>query len=109
MFGLTQRNLGQYFALDARTGKLLWTSDGRQATNIAMLRAGNVLFSLEVDGELVVMRTSRTGFEPLHRYQVAEAETWTQPGHLRQPDLRQGRVDPHALDAELTQTLTQAG
>ena len=79
MFGLTQRNLGQYFALDARTGKLLWTSDGRQAANIAMLRAGNVLFSLEVDGELVVMRTSRTGFEPLHRYQVAEAETWTQP------------------------------
>ena len=38
-----------------------------------------VLFSLEVEGELVVMRASRTGFEPLRRYQVAEAETWTQP------------------------------
>lgn len=79
MFGLTQRNLGQYFALDARTGKLLWTSDGRQAANIAMLRAGDVLFSLEVEGELVVMRASRTGFEPLRRYQVAEDDTWTQP------------------------------
>ena len=79
MFGLTQRNLGQYFALDARTGELLWTSEGRQAANIAMLRAGDVLFSLEVEGELVVMRASRTGFEPLRRYQVAEAETWTQP------------------------------
>ena len=52
MFGLTQRNLGQYFALDARTGKLLWTSDGRQATNIAMLRAGNVLFSSRLTASL---------------------------------------------------------
>jgi outer membrane protein assembly factor BamB len=79
MFGLTQRNLGQYFALDVRTGKLLWTSDGRQAANVAMLRAGDVLFSLEAEGELVVMRASQTGFEPLRRYQVAEADTWTQP------------------------------
>jgi len=79
MFGLTSRNLGQYFAVDAGTGKMLWASEGRQAVNVAMARAGDVLFSLEQDGELVVLRASRTGFEPLRRYKVAEAETWTQP------------------------------
>ncbi len=79
LFGLTSRNMGQYFALDVTTGKTLWTSDGRQANNIAILRAGNVLFSLENDGELVVLRASQTAFEPLRRYKVAEADTWAQP------------------------------
>ena len=79
MFGLTSRNLGQYYAVEAETGQVLWTSDGRQAGNVAMARAGDVLFSLEDDGELVVLRASQTTFEPLRRYQVAEADTWTQP------------------------------
>ena len=79
MFGLSNRNMGQYYAADAKTGKTLWTSEGRQATNVAMARAGSVLFSLENDGELVVLRASPTAFELLRRYKVAEAETWAQP------------------------------
>ena len=79
MFGLTNRNMGQYFAFDLKAGKTLWASEGRQANNVAMLRAGNVLFSLENDGELVVLRANPTAFEPLRRYKVAEAETWAQP------------------------------
>ena len=79
MFGLTSRNMGQYFAFDVKTGKTLWTSDGRQAGNIALARAGSVLFSLENDGELVVLSTNRTAFQLLRRYKVADAETWAQP------------------------------
>ena len=79
MFGLTSRNLGQYYAVEARTGTVLWTSEGRQASNAAIERAGDVLFSLEDDGELVVLRASETGFEPLRRYKVAEADTWAHP------------------------------
>jgi outer membrane protein assembly factor BamB len=79
LFGITSRNMGQYFAADARTGKTLWTSEGRQANNIALARAGNILFSLENDGELLIFRNSRAGFEPVKRYTVADTETWTQP------------------------------
>jgi outer membrane protein assembly factor BamB len=82
LFGLTSRNMGQYFALDAKTGKTLWTSEGRQAANVALARAGNVLIGLENDGELVVFRASRTGFELIRRYRVAGEEmfsTWAQP------------------------------
>ena len=78
MFGLTSRNSGQYYAVEAGTGQVLWTSEGRQARNVAMARAGDVLFSLEDDGELVILRASQSGFEPLRRYTVAEDETWTQ-------------------------------
>jgi outer membrane protein assembly factor BamB len=79
LFGLTNRNSGQYFSVDARTGKTLWTSAARQAGNAAIVRAGDVVFSLQDDGQLVVFRGGPTAFEPVHRYTVAESETWTQP------------------------------
>ena len=79
MFGLSHLNRGQYFALDLETGDTLWTSPPRQAENAALLRAGNAVLSLENDGELVVLRASREGFEELRRYQVADSATWAAP------------------------------
>lgn len=61
------------------TGQVLWKSDPRQAENAAILRAGDTIFSLENDGELVVVRNSRTGFEVIQRYEVATSATRTQP------------------------------
>jgi outer membrane protein assembly factor BamB len=79
LFGLSTKNSGQYFSVDAKTGKTLWTSEPRQAGNAAIVRAGDVVLSLQDDGQLVVFRSSSTAFEPVHRYMVAESETWTQP------------------------------
>jgi outer membrane protein assembly factor BamB len=79
LYGLSHLNSGQYFALDLATGKVLWTSDPRQAENAAIVRAGNTLFSLEQDSELVVMKANRAGFNVVRRYQVADSETWAQP------------------------------
>jgi outer membrane protein assembly factor BamB len=79
LYGLSGRNAGQYYAMDARTGKTLWTSDGRQAAHASMARAGDLLFSLESDGELVVARNSQTAFELVRRYKVSPNETWAQP------------------------------
>lgn len=79
LFGLSTRNSGQYFGIDARSGTTLWMSEPRQAANAAILRATNLLFSLEDDGELVVVRSSRTAFEPVRRYKLSEGATWTVP------------------------------
>jgi outer membrane protein assembly factor BamB len=79
LIGLANRNMGQYFSVDAKTGKALWVSEGRQAGNAALARAGNLIFSLEDDGELLVFPTGQTTFAPLRRYKVAETATWTQP------------------------------
>lgn len=79
LFGLAARNAGQYYAIDAKSGKTLWTSEGRQAAHASIARAGNIWFSLESDGELIVARTSQVAFEPLKRYKVADTETWAQP------------------------------
>jgi outer membrane protein assembly factor BamB len=79
LVGFSQRRSGQFFALDARSGKTLWTSDARQGTNAAIVSAGNVWFALEDDGELVVSRSDARVFEPMRRYAVATSATWAQP------------------------------
>jgi outer membrane protein assembly factor BamB len=79
LFGLSHRARGQYFALDAKTGKTLWLGPPRQATNTAVVRAGELLVLLNDDGELIVARSSRSGFDPLKRYTVATSATWAQP------------------------------
>lgn len=79
LVSLSTRNMGQYFAIDAKTGKTLWTSDPRQAAQAALQTAGDLLFSLEDDGELVISRITPTAAEPVRRYDLSEAETWTQP------------------------------
>lgn len=78
-YGLSHLNSGQYFALDLDSGDVLWTSDPRQAENAAFVRSGNTIFSLEDDAEMVVLKASRTAFEPVRRYEVATSPTWAQP------------------------------
>jgi outer membrane protein assembly factor BamB len=79
LLGLTHRNRGQYVLLDVKTGKTLWTGMPRQAENASIVRAGNVVFSLEEDADLIVGRVSRSGFQELKRYRVADAATWSAP------------------------------
>jgi outer membrane protein assembly factor BamB len=79
LYGLSTRDRGQYFAIDVKTGKVLWLGPPRQATNTAVVKAGDLLFLLNDNAELIVARASPTAFEPLKRYTVAESATWAQP------------------------------
>jgi len=79
LFGLSERNSGQYALLDTTSGDTIWTGAGRQAESAALVRAGQTVFSLEVDGELVVGEVTATGFEEISRYEVADSPTWAQP------------------------------
>lgn len=81
LVGMANRNSGQYFAVDATTGKTLWTSEGRQAGHAAVARSGETIFSLEDDGELVVFRNSKTAFEVVKRYKVSDTATWPQASY----------------------------
>jgi outer membrane protein assembly factor BamB len=79
LIGLSHKNSGQFFALDAKTGKTVWTSAPRQATNAAISRAGDLLFVLKEDAELIVARSGPKGFDDVHTYTVADSATWAQP------------------------------
>ena len=76
---LSHKNSGQFFALDARTGKTVWKSAPRQATNAAISRAGDLLFILKEDAELLIARSGAAGLETVKTYAVADSATWSAP------------------------------
>ena len=79
LFGLSTRSSGQFFATDTDSGKTLWFGPPRQAANTALVKAGQLLFYLNDDAQLIVAPSSRARFEPLKRYAVADSATWAQP------------------------------
>lgn len=79
LFGMSHLRSGQFFAVDAASGATLWRTEGREATNSAVALAGDLLFLLNNDGDLVVARTSRAGFSQVARYEVSTSATWAQP------------------------------
>jgi outer membrane protein assembly factor BamB len=79
LYGLSTKQRGQFYAIDAKTGQVLWLGEPRQADNTALVKAGRLLFLLNDDAELIVARANRKAFEPVVRYMVADSPTWAQP------------------------------
>lgn len=79
LYGLSQRASGQFFALDARDGKVLWLGPPRETGAAAIAKAGELLFLLNDDAELIVARASGKGLVPVKRYSVGTGATWAQP------------------------------
>lgn len=79
LFGMSHKNKGQFFCLDAATGKTLWTGDPRQGENAAMLIAGDTIFSLTNDADLIVTTVAAKGATVVKKYKVATSATWAHP------------------------------
>ena len=79
LYGLSTKQRGQFFAIDAKTGNVLWLGPPREADNTAVVTSGRLIFLLNDDAELIVAGASRRAFEPIVRYTVADSATWAQP------------------------------
>ncbi len=79
LFGMSRREKGQYFCVELQTGKTLWKTAGRQGESAVVMMGSNELFVQTVDGELLVAKKSRGGFDLVKRYQVADSATWSHP------------------------------
>ena len=79
IYGLSTKNRGQFFALDAASGKTLWLTRGREAENAAIVRAGEFLLMTTTNSELVVARANPARFEEVKRYPVADSAMWAHP------------------------------
>ena len=79
LYGLSTKQRGQFYAVDAKTGQVLWLGTPREADNTALVKAGQLLFLLNDDAELIVARSNRKAFDPIARYVVADSATWAQP------------------------------
>ena len=81
LFGLSNKNRGQFFAIDTRTGKTLWTTKGREADNASIVRAGDYLLLSTTNSELIVARASAAQYEEVKRYAIANSAMWAHPAY----------------------------
>lgn len=79
IYGFSSRNKGQYFCLDVKSGKVLWTSPGRGGETAGLLAAGGALLALNTDGELLVLERKPAAFRQIASYKVADSAVWSQP------------------------------
>jgi outer membrane protein assembly factor BamB len=79
LFGLTNRSRGQFFCLDPRTGKTMWTTKGREGENAAFVAAGALVMAMTTEGELVIGSNSAKAFDVIKRYTIAESPVWAHP------------------------------
>jgi outer membrane protein assembly factor BamB len=79
IYGLSHRKKGQYFCVDAASGKTLWLSEGRMAENAAILAGGGALFLLDTEGTLTIAAADPGAFKVLRRWTVAPSATWAHP------------------------------
>lgn len=79
LYGLSARKKGQFFALDAATGKTVWQGPGRMGENAAVVNLGGTLLALTNDAVLYVLPAGATSFAPSAQYTVATSQTWAHP------------------------------
>ncbi|MDJ0838386.1 MAG: PQQ-like beta-propeller repeat protein [Acidobacteriota bacterium] len=79
LFGLSHKNKGQYFCLNAETGKLIWQSEGRRTTSAQPILAGAFVLFLDTEGKLLVLDKNADRYQPVATFKLAERATWAYP------------------------------
>jgi outer membrane protein assembly factor BamB len=80
VYGMTARQKGQFYAVDAETGKTVWQSPGRMGENAAILNLGDkVILFLTNEAKLIVQASDGKTYSPVAEYTVASSPTWAHP------------------------------
>jgi outer membrane protein assembly factor BamB len=80
VYGMTARQKGQFFAVDADTGKIIWQSPGRMGENAVVLNlGGKVILFLTNEAKLFVQAVDGKTYSPVAEYTVASSPTWAHP------------------------------
>ena len=77
--GMSHRKQGQFFAIDAKSGAILWTSAGKIAENAALVGNRETIVILKDDGELQVVPSQAKEFKVIKTYNVSRTSTWAHP------------------------------
>ncbi|HSZ55508.1 MAG TPA: PQQ-binding-like beta-propeller repeat protein [Tepidisphaeraceae bacterium] len=77
LYGLSSK--GNFFCMDARSGKVLWTDTAKHQNFCAIVDAGAVLFALPPDGQLTVIKPDDQTFEAAAKYKVSDNPTYAHP------------------------------
>jgi outer membrane protein assembly factor BamB len=80
LLGFSILKKGQFFALDADTGKTIWQGPGRMGESASILNAGGSAFlALTNEANLIVLPVNAKEYAPTMQYTVANTPTWAHP------------------------------
>lgn len=79
LYGLSDKRKGSFFALDPKTGRVHWQTEGREGANAALLLTPrHIVYLLDTAG-LVVARRDATKFSLEKKYDLPVGATWATP------------------------------
>ena len=79
IYGHSSKKKGQFFAVDAKTGAVRWTTEGREGEHASLLLTPQNVIFLTNGADLIVAKRDTPAFAVEHRYEVAEASTFATP------------------------------
>ena len=81
LYGLSAKRRGHYVALDAKTGAVKWTTEGREGEHASILLTPKHVVFLSNKGVMSVVPRGAAAFQPAHKYDnlAAAGETWAVP------------------------------
>jgi len=79
VYGHSSKRKGQFFALDAKTGAVRWTTEGREGEHASLLLTPQHVVFLTDGADLIVAKRGTSSFTVERRYEVAEAATFATP------------------------------
>ena len=79
IYGHSSKRKGQFFAIDAKTGAVRWTTEGREGEHASLLLTPQHVIFLTNGADLIVAKRNTPAFAVEHRYEVAQASTFATP------------------------------
>lgn len=79
IIGMSHRKQGEFFAIDAKSGSIVWTSPPKMAENAAFLANEKSVLVLKDDGEIQILDGYAKKFEVIKTYKVSNSSTWAHP------------------------------
>jgi len=79
IYGHSSKKKGQFFAIDAKTGAVRWTTEGREGEHASLLLTPQHVVFLTNGADLIVAKRGTPAFAVERRYEVAEASTFAMP------------------------------
>jgi len=79
IYGHSSKRKGQFVALDAKTGVVRWSTEGRDGDHASVLLTPSHIIYLTNGADLIVVQRAVKTFAVERRYNVADAATWAMP------------------------------
>ena len=79
LYGMSDKQRGSLFMMNAKDGEVLWRSEGRLGENASITDIGSALLVMAVSGELTVHQKTANALKELMKYKVADSPVWASP------------------------------